>query len=158
MMEEKKTIFNYIRQAFAIYGIMVMVFIIFSLVIGDITEGYSNLFAFGKKGLSIPTLCELFLLAVVITLAQVTFMTDRWIVNLSLIKRNVLFFLSVMVAMVIMIVVFKWFPVGDTFAWIGFVISYALSMIISMLLTRLKEKAENSKMQEALDNYNKRKS
>ena len=155
MMEEKKTVFNYISQAFATFGIIVLIFILFSLAIGESTEGYSNLFSMGKRGMSIPTLCELLLLAIMITLAQVVFLTDKWIVNLSLIIRNVLFFLSVLIVMVIMIVTFKWFPVGDVNAWIGFIISFAISMIVSALVIKLKERADNSKMQEALDNYNK---
>jgi uncharacterized membrane-anchored protein YhcB (DUF1043 family) len=56
-----------------------------------------------------------------------------------------------------MIVAFNWFPTRDMTAWLGFIISYALSMIISALITRLKERAENTKMQEALDKYNRRK-
>ena len=155
MMEEKKTVFNYISQAFATFGIIVLIFILFSLATGESTEGYSNLFSMGKRGMSIPTLCELLLLAIMITLAQVVFLTDKWIVNLSLIIRNVLFFLSVLIVMVIMIVTFKWFPVGDVSAWIGFIISFAISMIVSALVVKLKERADNSKMQEALDNYNK---
>lgn len=155
MMEEKKTVFNYISQAFATFGIIVLIFILFSLAIGESTEGYSNLFSMGKRGMSISTLCELLLLAIMITLAQVVFLTDKWIVNLSLIIRNVLFFLSVLIVMVIMIVTFKWFPVGDVSAWIGFIISFAISMIVSALVIKLKERADNSKMQEALDNYNK---
>ena len=61
------------------------------------------------------------------------------------------------ILIVFMIVAFNWFPVSDMAAWLGFIISYALSMIISLLVTRLKERTENSKMQEALDKYNRRK-
>ncbi len=55
-----------------------------------------------------------------------------------------------------MIVAFGWFPVRDVRAWVGFIISYAISMITAAFITRLKERAENSKMQEALDKYNRR--
>jgi len=160
MMEEKKTVFYYIRQAAATYGIIVLIFVILNLIIGERTEGYSTLFSMGGEGISLPILCELFLLSVMITLAQVVFLTDRWIINMTMMIRYVLFFVIVLIVMVIMIFAFKWFPEGDTIArigsWIGFIISYAISMIISVLVTKLKERAENSKMQEALDNYNKR--
>jgi K+-sensing histidine kinase KdpD len=91
-----------------------------------------------------------------ITFAQILFLTDKWIDNMSMIIRSVLFFGTVMIVMVIMIIVFNWFPIGDMYAWGGFVISYTVSMITSALLTRLKERTENSKMQEALDKYNRR--
>ena len=104
-----------------------------------------------------PILMELLLLAVIIPLAQVVFLTDTWIMNMSMMIRNVLFFVSVLIVIVFMIVAFNWFPTRDMTAWLGFIISYALSMIISVLITRLKERAENTKMQEALDKYNRRK-
>ena len=157
MMEDKKTIFYYIRQAFATYGIIVLAFIIMSIVIGEKTKGYAALFSMGSEGMSMPILLELLLLAVIITLAQVAFLTDTWIMNMSMVTRNILFFVSVLIVIVLMILAFDWFPVRDMNAWIGFIISYALSMIISALITRIKERAENSRMQEALDKYNRRK-
>ena len=156
MMEEKKTVFYYIRQVFATYGFIVSAFIIMGILIGDRAKGYADLFSMGNAGLSMPILLELLLLAVIITLAQVAFLTDVWIMNMSMMIRNVLFFVSVLIVIVLMIVAFNWFPVRDMTAWLGFIISYALSMIISSLVTRLKERAENSKMQEALDKYNRR--
>ena len=48
MMEEKKTIFNYIGQAFATFGIIVTLFIAFSLIIGESSGEYSTLFVLGK--------------------------------------------------------------------------------------------------------------
>ena len=153
-MEEKKTVFNFIRQAFATYGIIVLVFVVFNILLGDVAGDYSALFALGKDGMSIPVLLELLLLAIMITFAQVLFLTDKWIENMSMIIRYVLFFGTVMIVMIVMIIVFNWFPIGDMYAWGGFVISYTVSMITSALLTRLKERTENSKMQEALDKYN----
>lgn len=155
-MEEKKTVFYYLRQTFATYGFIVLAFIIMGIVIGEKTKGYADLFSMGNAGMSMPILLELLLLAVVITLAQVAFLTDTWIMNMSMVLRNVLFFVSVLIVIVLMIVAFNWFPIGDVTAWVGFIISYALSMFISALITRLKERAENSKMQEALDKYNRK--
>ena len=157
MMEEKKTVFYYVRQAFATYGVIVLVFAIMSIVIGERTKDYAALFSMGNAGMSMPILMELLLLAVIITLAQVVFLTDTWIMNMSMMIRNVLFFVSVLIVIVFMIVAFNWFPTRDMTAWLGFIISYALSMIISALITILKERAENTKIQEALDKYNRRK-
>ena len=129
---------------------------LFKTDVCDITKGYADLFSMGNAGMSMPILLELLLLAVVITLAQVAFLTDTWIMNMSMVLRNVLFFVSVLIVIILMIVAFNWFPVRDVTAWIGFIISYALSMFISAFITRLKERAENSKMQEALDKYNRK--
>lgn len=153
-MEEKKTIFNYISQAFAIFGIIVAIFMIFSLIVGDSTEGYSSLFILGKEGLSISTLAQLLLLAVIITMVQVVFMTDKFIKSMSIVKRYILFFLSVMIAVVIMIVTFEWFPLNDIRSWVYFFVCFLLSCFISIIITILKERAEDRRMQEALEKYN----
>ena len=52
-----------------------------------------------------------------------------------------------------MILLFDWFPVDDAAAWGGFLISFILSMGLSILISRLREQAENSRMQAALDKY-----
>ena len=152
-MEEKKTVFNYISQLFATYGVIVVIFIVFSLVIGNGADKYSALFSYKDAALGIPTLLQLLLLALFITLSQVLFLTDALIKGMSMVLRYILFFVTIMLVMIIMTVVFKWFPVDDPKAWCGFFISFVISMVISALLTRLAEKSENRKMQEALDKF-----
>ena len=152
-MEEKKNIYNYISQMFATFGIIVTIFIIFSLVIGESSGDYSTLFILGKKGLTLGTLAQLLLLAFIITVAQVAFMTDVWIKNMTVVLRNVLFFSSIMVAIVVIVILCGWFPINDIKAWIGFVVSYVVCMVLSVLVSKLRESAENAKMQEALDKY-----
>lgn len=152
-MEEKKTVFNYISQLFATYGVIVVIFIVFSLVIGNGADKYSALFSYKDAALGIPTLLQLLLLALFITLSQVLFLTDRMIKGMSMVLRYILFFVTIMLVMIIMTVIFKWFPVDDPKAWCGFFISFVISMVISALFTRLAEKSENRKMQEALDKF-----
>ena len=154
-MEEKKSVFAYISQVFATFGVIVAIFIAFCLLIGESTAGYSTLFELGGKGLTVATLLELLLLAALITFGQVLFFTDRWIKNMSIICRNIFFFLSVLGSIVVMIVLFRWFPISDFRAWAGFAVSFALSMGIGILVSRVKERAENARMQAALDQYQK---
>lgn len=156
MMDEKKTFFNYISHAFAIYGIIVVIFMVFSLIIGESTEGYSTLFLLGDKGLTIATLFELLLLSVIITVFQAIFLTDKWIKNMAIVLRHVLFFLGVMITTIIMALAFSWLPVNDIKSWIYFFICFIISCILSVAITRVKECTENKKMQEALEKYNKR--
>ena len=152
-MEEKKTVFSYIGQVFGTYGVIVTIFTLFSLLIGEGTGAYSPLFRLGRAGLTLETLWELLLLAAVITFIQVLFLTDRWIRDMSILLRNVLFFALVLVVIVGMILVFRWFPVNDLLAWAGFLLSFIVSMGVSVLLSRLKERAENRRMAAALEKY-----
>ena len=68
-MEEKKSIFDYIRQLFMIYGVMVLMFVIFNLIIGDEAKSVSSLFALGSQGLLSATLLQLLFMALIITAA-----------------------------------------------------------------------------------------
>lgn len=153
MMEERNTVFDYISKVFAIYGIMVVIFILFSLLIGNSIGDYSSLFILGDRGLSTATLLQLLLLAGIITIAQSVFLTDRWIKKMAITLRNVLFYLVSMLTIVVLILLFKWFPINDPKAWIGFFISFTISVSISVVITRLRERTENNKMEAALKKY-----
>ena len=100
-MEEKKTVFNYISQLFAIYGIVIAIFLVINLIIGNEAGTISTLFSLGSTGLSTKTLIELFLLVVIVTIDDNVFHTDLLIKNMSLILRNILFFAVILVTIII---------------------------------------------------------
>ncbi len=155
-MEDKKTVFNYISQLFAIYGVVVAIFVAISLIIGNEAGSVSTLFSLGSTGLSARTLIELFILVVIVTIDDNLFHTDLIIKNMPLIVRNILFFAVIMVTTTVFAAVFGWFPLNDIGSWIGFIVSFSVCAVFSSFLMRLEEKAENKKMQEALNNITKR--
>lgn len=150
-MEQKKTIFSYIGQVFATYGIIVTIFIVFSILIGERACGVSSLFSLADEGLAINTLLQLLLMTVIINLSQNLFLTDRWIKNMPMIIRNILFFATVCVVIVVFAFLFEWFPVKDYNAWIGFAVSFVICTIISVGISKLEENAQNKKMEQALE-------
>ncbi len=149
-MEQNKTIFNYVRQVFAIYGIIVMVFLVFCTLIGEGAREYSSLYALGSKGLTIQTLSQLLVLSFIISIFQIIFLTDKWIKNMTMFTRNILFFVNMCITMALFATVFSWFPVGNIRAWIGFLICFLFSTAISVGINKLEENAENRKMEQAL--------
>lgn len=149
-MEQNKTIFSYIGQLFATYGVIVTIFIVFTCIIGDNAKNISTLYSLGNLGLSLATLVQLLALAGVITLAQVAFLTDCWIKSMNMIIRTVMFFVTICVGIVIFAVVFMWFPINNITAWISFAISFTVCTVISTFISKLKENAENQKMEQAL--------
>ena len=153
-MEDRKTVFEYIAQLFTSFGIMVLIFIVINLIIGNEARNLSTLFAMGSAGLASATLLELLLLAVIITVAQNIFLSDILIKNMALLVRNILFFVTIMIAIAVFVIIFGWFPIYNAAAWIGFIVSFAVCTAISAFIMRLEEKAENKKMQEALKKYN----
>ena len=154
-MEDRKTVFEYMSQLFTTFGITVVIFVVINHFIGDEARSMSTLFALGSAGLSSAVLAELLILALIITVAQNIFLSDILIKNMALILRNILFFLTVMVAIAVFVILFGWFPVYEVRAWIGFLISFAVCTTISAVFMRLEERAENKKMQEALNRLKK---
>lgn len=154
-MDDNKNIFDYIKQLFTSFGIVVLLFIVINLIIGNDAGSVSSLFALGAKGLSTATLLQLLFLVLIITVAQNIFLSDLVIKNMALVVRNILFFATIMAAITIFAVVFGWFPLNNIAAWIGFIISFAACTVISSVLMRLEENAENKKMQDALNRLKK---
>ena len=140
---------------FSIYGVMIVIFVVINLIIGDNAGSVSTLFSLGKTGLSTATLLELLLLTLIVTAAQSIFLTDVVIKNMALIVRNILFFATILVAITVFASVFGWFPLNDPAAWTGFIVSFAVCAAVSAFLMRLEENAENKKMQEALNRLKK---
>lgn len=154
-MDDNKNIFDYIKQLFTSFGIVVLLFIVINLIIGDEAGSVSSLFALGAKGLSTATLLQLLFLVLIITVAQNIFLSDLVIKNMALVVRNILFFATIMAAITIFAVVFGWFPLNNIAAWIGFIVSFAFCSVISSVIMRLEENAENKKMQDALNRLKK---
>ena len=155
-MEEKKTVFEYMSDVFSTFGIIVVIFMALNLVIGEIAFGYSPFFEYGKQALSIKTLLQLFAVSVIIRACREVLLTDRWIRQMSMLVRNILFFVSITITVIFFVIVFQWFPLLDVVAWLGFLISFALCSAVAVVISRMREKAENLKMEQALERYNKR--
>jgi hypothetical protein len=153
-MEDRKTIFTYIGETFATYGIIVFLFVLITAGIGKDAEGYSTFFTFGNRAISLHTLLQLLGLAVVISICRNVLFDDRWIRSMSMLARNVLFFLIITVTIVLFVILFGWFPINDMKAWIGFFISFAVSSTVAVVLSRIRERTENDKMNRALEKYN----
>jgi len=155
-MEDNKTIFNYIGQVFTTFGIMILIFVALAAVVGEKVEGFGSLFELGKKGLALGTILQLFALSVIITVCQAILFTDKLIKSLSIVARNVAFYVAITVVIAAFVVIFKWFPFNDFLAWIGFIVSFSICSTIGVFISRMKEKAEDRKMNKALEQYNKR--
>lgn len=153
MMEEKKNVFDYISEIFATFGIITGIFMILVLVVGDQALGYSSFFEYGKQALSITTLFQLLGLSFIISVCKNILLTDRWIKQMSMLIRNILFFLAITVAIILFVILFKWFPLFDLLAWIGFIVSFAFCCALAIVVSKIRENSENWKMEQALDKF-----
>ncbi|MGN0350368.1 MAG: DUF3021 family protein [Roseburia sp.] len=157
-MEERLTVFTYIKQVFKMYGLTVLIFILFSEVIGDLAMGHSSLFSLGREGLSMDTLLQLLGFIVCVVALEFLFLKSRVLKIASVAVRSILFLISTVILVAGCAILFGWFPAGEAKAWIGFGISFVICFLISFLFSYLEEKSENQKMADALDRMKNRQS
>ena len=152
-MEENKSLFDYISKVFTVFGVVILIHVLIGSAVGEDASEMSTLFTLGSKGLAMTTIVQLFALSVIVIVWQTVFLTDKIIKTMPIVIRIILMFVTVTISVVVFIIAFKWFPVNDVRAWIGFFISFALCSLAGVLFSRLKEKAENKKMDAALEKY-----
>lgn len=154
-MKKGANIFDYLGQIFMVFGYSVLTLNIFCLLFGESAKGFSTIFSLGGEGLGIATLLEFFLLCAVIVTLRFLLFTDGWIRNLSIPARTTLMFGLVILAIILFVILFGWFPVDYAPAWIGFFLCFGISAGVSTAIAAAKERLENKKMEEALERLKK---
>lgn len=154
-MEKKNTIFDFIGQIFIIYGFSIICLIIFVYLFGEDAKEYATIFELGSEGISLATLLQFLLNAVMINGFRQLFMGATIIKNMSLVLRTLCMFTSIIIMMILFVWLFGWFPVNDWLPWVSFAICFIISSLVGFLVWVLKEKTENKKMQEALERMQK---
>ncbi len=150
-MIKKNTIFDYLTQIMIVWGISILSLCLFCSLFGEDAKQYSSMFQLGNSGIAITTLMQyLFLSVIIITLKWLLF-TDVLIKRVSIMIRTVMMFVCVILSAGIFIAVFQWFPVNDIKSWTMFFICFFVCACISIVVSTIKEKSDNKKMQEALE-------
>jgi len=152
-MDSNKTIFDYIRAVLVIFGGTIGIMNIFCLLFGEGAKEYSSMFSLGSRGLGIATTAQFFLISVIIASLRCLFFSDRILKKLTLGLRIVLTYLSVFLAIVVFVVLFDWFPIGQWQPWLGFLLCFGTSVAVSTVVAMKREKSENARMESALKRY-----
>lgn len=150
-MIKKNTIFDFMTNFMVVFAISVISICIFTFLFGKDAEGVSSIFALGEKGIPLSTIIQFLVLALMITMFRWIFFTDKLIKTSSLTFRIILMFITVIITIAIFAAMFQWFPVNMVKPWLMFFICFAICSIVSVIISNLKEKKENEKLQEALE-------
>lgn len=156
-MEERKTIFDYIGQVFMIFGFTMLMLIVFCLLFGESAKGYSTIFSFGKEGIGVETMVQFLLASVFTVTLRWLFFTDTLIKNMSVPLRAVGMVLSDLFVIIVLILLFGWFPADEWLPWVMFFLSFAVCFAVSVTVTVFRERMENKRMEEALERLRKEK-
>ena len=154
-MEKKYTILDFLGQVFFIFGITVTCLAVFVVVFGEDAKNISTIFALGKAGLSLTTLGQYFLMAILLNVVRFILFTDRIIKGWSVLVRTISMFVVIVILIGLFACVFGWFPVDDVMSWVMFFACFFVCAIVSIIVSAIKEKKENEKLQEALERMKK---
>lgn len=154
-MSKRISVFDYFAQVFGIFGFSIAIVAVFCVFFGEDGKALSTMFALGKEGVSIATVAQYFFMAAMIVNLKMLFFTDGLIKNWPIAVRTIAMFASFIGMVAVFAKVFGWFPVDMVEAWIGFFISFFICAIGGYVISSLKERSENKKLQDALDNFQK---
>lgn len=150
-MIKKDTIFDFMTNVMMIFGVSVMCLLLFTFVFGEDAKAVSTIFALGNKGIALQTLLQFFVSSFLITVLEWMFFTDRIFKKMSLTVRFILTFISIVILIAVFATIFRWFPVNMVLPWVMFLICFAVCATVSVVLSVLKEKRDNAKLQNALE-------
>lgn len=150
-MEERKTVFDYIGQIFGIFGMTITILNVFSQLFGAEAKGYSAMFSLGAEGLSFPVMMQFLLVSALVVVERYLFFTDAIIKRLSMPLRTAGMVITVLLSIGVCIVAFDWFPVDFWQAWAMFFLCFGVCFCLSVAIMSLRERAENRKMEKALE-------
>lgn len=150
-MRNRETVFDYVGEIFMVFGVSIFCLNLFCMMFGESAKDISTMFAMGAKGLSLATMLQFFLTSAITVTLKFVFFTDGLIKQISIAVRTVCMFVLVLVMMVIFIFLFGWFPTDMWEPWVMFFLCFGTSIAVSTVVSGLKEKTENKKMEEALE-------
>lgn len=150
IMEEKRTVFDYLAQVMIVFGFTVLLLNIFCLVFGDFARDFSAIFGLGAQGVPVNVSFQFLCLSALLTGVRCVFFTD-WIIKKKPIwLRCVCMLTFAIVITAAFITLFHWFPVDMWQPWLTFFVCFGVCFAGSYLFVTLKEKTENRRMEEAL--------
>lgn len=150
-MIKKDTIFDFMTNVMMIFGVSVMCLLLFTFIFGEDAKAVSTIFALGNKGIALQTLLQFFVSSFLITVLEWMFFTDKIFKKMSLTVRFILTFFSIVILIAVFATIFRWFPVNMVLPWVMFLICFAVCATVSVVLSVLKEKRDNAKLQNALE-------
>lgn len=153
MNENKTTIYNFATRVLVIFSIMVLFEMIVGIFYGDDAMLNSTMFEMGNEGIAYETLMQYLLSAFITISLNTIFFSARIFKNMMAIWRLTIMLLFQTITIIGFILVFNWFPVDSFTAWCVFLLTFAGSVIISLVIMALKSRSDSKKYDDLLTNY-----
>ena len=120
----------------------------------DINIGETfNLFSLGGNGLAYGTILQFAVFSALMAFFSVLVFGEWFLPKLRFVRRIFIYLLIVLATASLFVIMFKWFPIDDTLAWLSFVLLTIAGFAASFSLTMLKVKQERKKYGKLLAEY-----
>ncbi len=149
-MKEKSTILDYLAQVLIVFGFMMLVLNVFCLAFGNSAKEFSAMFELGNQGIPVKIAFQFLCVSALNVGVRFLFFTDVIIKKMPIWLRTICMLISVVIIIAVFIIVFHWFPANMWQPWAMFFICFGISFLGSYFVMIIKEKAENRRMEEAL--------
>ena len=153
---ETPFIMDLMRNFLTIFALSVLAISFAGLLITWYAPGASDisaLFVHGGIGIPYHVILQIAGFSLVLACFSILIISDRFIIKMQFWLRIILLFIAALITFSIFIIIFKWFPVNDILACVGFFISTFICFIFSLGLTFLKFKLEGKKYNNLLAKY-----
>lgn len=149
-MDKKKNILDYLAQVMIVFGFTMLVMNILCLGYGDSAKDFSSMFELGSQGIPVKTAFQFLCVSLLVIGLRIIFFTDMLIKKMTIWLRTICMLVSVVIVIAVFITMFHWFPVDMWQPWVMFFVCFGISFLGSYFVMTIKEKAENRRMEEAL--------
>ena len=151
---------KFLHNTGTIFTLSLLVITFINLLFSHIDENIeelSSLFALVEYGLTYRTILQITGFSVIMA-GLATFLFSEYFFKKTLfLRRTILFFIATLLVSSGFSCIFKWFPVNDPLAWLGFILSTLICFSASIGLTRVKLKLEGIRYAKLLEAYKLRK-
>jgi magnesium-transporting ATPase (P-type) len=153
MREDKISIYKFVSRVLVIFCVMVLFQTVVGSLIGDEVKIYSTMYQLGREGIAYETLLQYLLSAITTTGLNIIFFSDKILKNIMAFWRTVIMLIIQLIIVVGFIYCFDWFPVDNLVAWGTFLLIFAGSVVISLLVMELKSRSDSKKYDNLLMDY-----
>jgi len=151
-MDIGRNIFNnFIGNVMSNFGIVVFVTSTVAFLVGEEAREEVGMMSLAGIGMAYVSILQLFLYTLLVT--TIAYIFSFMVKKMLIIWRFAIQLCLIIIFTILFAVLFRWFPINDSIAWISFLVSFTVCMTISMLLVLLKLKLDNKKYQRQLYEY-----
>jgi uncharacterized RDD family membrane protein YckC len=152
--KEKFSLIKIIKIILSNFAVAILLVSFVGWAVKDlITERIDGIMSLAGVGLSYSAIFQMLLFSIAATLSG--FIFSQFFKKIMALWRYVLIIASMYGLAIIFAVVFKWFPLDLSQAWLYFILSFSLSMAISVTYMVLKTKLADKKYGRQLSEYKK---